>query len=282
MAVRDLARNLHRAAHVASSGLFVPPGHYYSPIPNSHDILRELHADSALVGIDLRRNEQLALAQRLAPLWAELPAARDANWRWHDGPANRMYCRADAALLYSMIADRKPRQVIEVGSGYSSALALDAADRHSRNTAFTFIEPNPDRLLGLLQDRDKQRVAIRRCLVQDVAADEFAGLGPGDILIIDSTHVAKAGSDVLHLYFDVLPRLRSGVVVHVHDIFWPFSYPKKWLDQGRAWNETYLLRALLVQPSLLRILLWGSWLWRARPRLLPGVAEPGAIWLDLR
>ena len=81
--------------------------------------------------------------------------------------------------------------------------------------------------------------------MQDVALSTFSGLRRGDILFIDSSHVAKIGSDVNHLVFTVLPALQSGVLVHFHDIFFPFEYPQAWLAEGRAWNEAYLLRAFL-------------------------------------
>jgi hypothetical protein len=90
--------------------------------------------------------------------------------------------------------------------------------------------------------------------VQDVQLAEFARLQAGDILFIDSSHVAKTGSDVLHLYFEVLPRLAPGVRIHVHDIFLPFDYPRRWvLDENRSWNEQYLLRALLMYSSRFKV-----------------------------
>ena len=83
-------------------------------------------------------------------------------------------------------------------------------------------------------------------------------MAAGDILIIDSSHVAKTGSDVNYLYFDVLPRLVPGVLVHVHDIGFPFEYPRSWVAEGRSWNEAYLLRAFLTFNSDYRIELWNG------------------------
>jgi hypothetical protein len=80
------------------------------------------------------------------------------------------------------------------------------------------------------------------------------------VLFIDSSHVAKIGSDVNLLFLEVIPRLRPGVQLQVHDIIWPFEYARKWVYQGRAWNEAYLLRALLVGNPRLRITLWSSYL----------------------
>ena len=81
--------------------------------------------------------------------------------------------------------------------------------------------------------------------MQAVDLAVFDVLGPGDVLFIDSTHVARTGGDVVHDVFAILPRLAAGVRVHFHDVFYPFEYPAAWVFEGRAWNELYLLRALL-------------------------------------
>ena len=79
-----------------------------------------------------------------------------------------------------------------------------------------------------------------------------------DILFVDSSHVAKTQSDVVHLLFKILPSLNKGVIIHFHDILWPFEYPRLWLDDGRAWNEAYFLRAFLQFNSAFRILYFNS------------------------
>ena len=86
----------------------------------------------------------------------------------------------------------------------------------------------------------------------------------GDLQFIDSTHVAKAGSDVLRLYLEVLPRRAPAVIVHVHDIFWPFSYPETWHMEGRDWTEAYLLRALLTDSIGWEVVWFGSYVWKKR------------------
>jgi len=276
--IRCIGRRAAQALTVARRPLYAAPGHYGSPIPSPRDVERAIAVTSEPYGVDLRADAQLTLADRLAPLAAELPTGRDPAWRWHDGPANRMFGQPDAGVYYAMIADRKPGRVVEVGSGFSSAVALDAADRHSPETRFTFVEPYPQRLLSLLTDADRARTSLRQETAQTVDLDLFTSLGAGDILFVDSTHVGKAGSDVLRLLLDVLPRLAPGVVVHVHDVFWPFTYPAKWLREGRGWNEAYLLRALLVEPSAFDIVLWGSWLALSRPEY----RGAGSIWLERR
>ena len=99
-------------------------------------------------------------------------------------------------------------------------------------------------------------------MVQDVDLAVFEALGPGDILFIDSSHVAKVGSDVNHLVFEILPRLSPGVYVHFHDMFYPFEYPEDWiLGEGRYWNEDYLLRAFLQFNGSYAIAVWDHFLW---------------------
>jgi hypothetical protein len=113
-------------------------------------------------------------------------------------------------------------------------------------------------------------------------------LEANDILFIDSSHVSKAGSDVNHLFFTVLPRLKPGVLVHVHDVFYPFEYPLGWLRQGRAWNELYLLRAFLQYNTAFEMLFFNSFLWKHHKEQLaaklPRMATNpgGSIWLRKR
>ncbi|MEL7046552.1 MAG: class I SAM-dependent methyltransferase, partial [Pseudomonadota bacterium] len=115
----------------------------------------------------------------------------------------------------------------------------------------------------LLESRLKDPAMDYRLIAdraQDVELSHFEALEHGDFLVIDSTHVAKLSSDVLRLVFDVLPVLRPGVFVHFHDVFWPFDYPKRWVSEGRAWNEAYLLRAFLQNNSAFDIVYFYSYL----------------------
>ena len=252
-------------------GLWVRPGHYYSPIPNPRDVARPPREP---FGIELRGPAQVDLAERLAALMAEVPTGHADGWRWFE--PNNMFGRPDGPTYYAMLAYLRPDRVVEVGSGFSSAIALDAADRHELKTSFTFVEPYPARLRALLRPTDAGRITVLPMPVQDVGVEIFTELKPGDVLFIDSTHVVKTGSDVVALMLDALPRLAAGVWVHVHDVFWPFTYPKRWLDEGRAWNETYLVQALLL-GGVVRLRLWGSWL-AAEGR--HDFARAGSIWLE--
>jgi hypothetical protein len=96
--------------------------------------------------------------------------------------------------------------------------------------------------------------------LQHVPLHIFDQLEPRDILLIDSTHVSKLDSDVNYIFFEILPRLKPGIVVHLHDIYAGFEYPDTWVKEGRAWNESYLLRAFLQYNEHFRILLFVSYM----------------------
>jgi hypothetical protein len=138
---------------------------------------------------------------------------------------------------------------------------LETSERFCANQiAMTFIDPYPQRLLSLLTEADRTGCEVIAAPVQDVPLERFTTLAANDILFIDSSHVAKAGSDVVHLITGVLPQLAAGVVVHVHDIFWPFEYPEEWIRSGRAWNENYILKAFLQFNARFQIVFFNSYI----------------------
>lgn len=194
-----------------------------------------------------------------------------------------MFNEADAAVLRAVLLRERPRRVVEVGSGHSTALMLDVVDEALPETRLTSIEPYPARLRSRLRDGDSARLEIIEKPVQDVPITLFEErLGAGDLLFIDSTHVSKAASDVNYLFLDVLPRLPVGALVHIHDIFWPFEYPQSWLDDGRYWNENYLLHAFLLHNHEWEVLLLSSWVWKEHRERVPAALqghEPGSVWL---
>jgi len=229
--------------------LLFPPGHFYSPIADPADIrAREARIWAAadhLPGIDLRVEAQLALLPQLAPWVAEIdwPVEQPADpTRYFYG--NDQFPVLDAEFLYAALRHFRPKTVIEIGSGFSSLITAEVNRRHFGGAmAFHCVEPYPRQFLI---DGVDGISSLVRSKVEDVDLAFFDQLGAGDLLFIDSSHVSKVGSDVNYLFFEVLPRLRPGVMVHVHDIFLPDEYPKVWvIDQGRNWNEQYLLRAFL-------------------------------------
>jgi hypothetical protein len=250
------------------------PAGLASPLPDLADVRARAETIfrkdlDVSASIDLRREAQLNLLAALVPFyrdfdWPERPAA---GRRYHlDNPYFR---HSDALVLYAMLRHLAPARVIEVGSGFSSALMLDTADRFlASKTSFIFVEPYPDRMLSLLRGTDEGRYRLIRSQVQDVPPATFQTLESGDVLFVDSSHVSKVGSDVNFLLFDVLPALAPGVVVHFHDIFWPFEYPQEWVLKGSACNEGYLLRAFLQYNTAFEIMLFNSYLGYSCPEFL--------------
>lgn len=245
---------------------FVAPGHYYSPLPDGEAVYRDAaklfdRSRKELPGIDLQVESQLARLREWAPLHdaTEFPAEKIPGRRWY--AKNGYFTYGDGVILACILRATKPRRVLELGSGFSSALMLDV-DQHylGGQTEWTFVDPDPSRIDELLRDTDRSRATILQSLAQDLPMERFQELEAGDILFIDSSHVVKIGSDVLYLFCEVLPRLKPGVLIHVHDICWPFEYPQTWLERGRAWNEAYFLRALLMHQRTYEIYCFGSYL----------------------
>lgn len=163
---------------------------------------------------------------------------------------NDMFSLPDAMLLHGMIREKRPKHIIEIGSGYSTFVMLDTMEYFTKeDCAVTCIEPYPDRLLSRLKSGDSEKIRICPQFVQSVPLETFQTLEAGDILFIDSSHVAKTGGDVLWELCYILPSLKPGVIIHIHDMFYPFVYPSGWLQEGRAYNEAFVVRALLMNSS---------------------------------
>ncbi len=265
---RLAAELVRQRAAQAEWARFSPPGHFYSPLPS-----REETAEAFARGgfgppfpdVDLNEAGQLARLESFVAFYREQPfpekPAKDRRF-YLDNPS---YGHFDAIMLYCMLREAKPRRIVEVGSGFSSAAMLDVSDlSFGGSTAFTFIDPDMIRLKKLLRESDYTRCTLIEKRVQDVPLEPFRALAANDVLFIDSSHVSKIGSDVNRLFFDVLPALAPGVLIHIHDVAGNLEYPREWLDEGRAWNEQYLLRAFLMNNRDYRIELFTSWLSNTR------------------
>ncbi|PTB20714.1 hypothetical protein C9I57_12915 [Trinickia symbiotica] len=245
----------------------IPPGHFYSPIPSldevRHDTVRLFDmSKKEMPGVDLKEQEQRKLLDLFSErYYDEIPfhESKEENLRyWFDNP---MFSYGDAISLYCMIRDLAPHRIVEIGSGFSSAVMLDINDLcFDGKIETTFIEPNNERLLSLLKESDRENCEIIRARVQDVDLATFYELNANDILFIDSSHTSKIGSDVNTIFFDILPSLRPGVHVHFHDIFLPFEYPSEWIYQGIAWNEAYVLRAFLQFNRAFEVVLMNAFM----------------------
>jgi hypothetical protein len=235
----------------------------------------------------MRLEQQRSLLESFAPFAVDFP--------YRDGVStdglryrlpNEYYSQDDGAVLYFMLRHLRPARFVEVGSGFTSALALDTNERHLDGAMqMTLIEPYADRLESLVHPGDLERTTLVRSKVQDVPVGLFDQLDGDDVLLVDSSHVAKTGSDVNHLLFTVLPRLRPGVHVHFHDVPAGFEYPPSWVLEGRSWNEAYALRAFLQFNRDFEIVLYTNLVARLFAdelrRWCPGIAfGPGtSVWL---
>jgi Methyltransferase domain len=268
-------RNLPLSFRVWNSfGIAPVPFHYYHPAFNPDALPETVWAsESALPGVDLRIDCQLELMEQFHYVdeIKEFPldGNPDSGYHFH----NRMFGAGDAEMLYSIIRHSKPRRLIEIGSGYSTLMAKSALDRNRAEgyvSEHICIEPYPPSWL--------EKVKLGNLIqepVEKVDISVFEKLEANDILFIDSSHVLRTGGDVQFEYLELLPRLKPGVFVHIHDVFLPFEYPISWVREKKwFWTEQYLLQAFLAFNSEFEVVLALSYLhahhrarrWQKSPR----------------
>ncbi len=275
-------------------GIQVLPSHYSSPAPDARQ-LRDTSAqwfrESNFPGIDFHLDDEERLLTEVTaykPEYDHLPHRRVFEQGLGLG-----YPEVEASLLYAMVRHIKPRTIVEVGSGSSTLYSIRALSANRRETGvrskMIAVEPDPRPTLTLTNMKGDCDVEIVPKVAQDLDIDFFKVLQRDDILFIDSSHVSKLGSDVDYLYLEVLPTLNPGVIVHIHDIPWP--YPARDLDwvlkRRQYYTEPALVQALLINNDAFRILLSTSYLHHRAPKALrdafaayhTGQTVPTALWL---
>ncbi len=275
-------------------GYHVTPNHFYYPIPDTtklRDNLWSKHSD--LAGISINESKQLELLSLLEAgfknEYEQFPRSKTGTpYDYYLG--NVKFESVDAEILYCIIRHFKPGRIYEIGSGFSTYLSAQAVlknaeEQNGRQCELVAIDPYPNEALkggfpGL------SRLIVRE--VEDVPLSEFKKLEENDILFIDSSHVLKIGNDVQYEYLEILPRLNKGVLVHIHDIFLPAEYPKKWIKElHRFWSEQYLLQAFLAFNNSFEVLWAGSYIHLNHPEKLArafgsynrGKTLPGSFWM---
>lgn len=236
--------------------------HFYEPIPDTRELNDSLWTkNSEMVGVNLNEEFQLNLLSQFTSRFKKEYEYFPLNKTvipYHYYVNNNFFFAVDGEILYSMIRHFKPKKIIEIGSGFSTYLSAQAVmknENEGHNCELISIEPYPNDTLkagfpGL------SKVIIAKA--QDIPISEFSKLQENDIIFIDSSHVLKIGSDVQHEYLEILPRLNKGVIVHIHDIFFPMEYPKSWvLEEYRFWTEQYLLQAFLAFNDTFEIM-WST------------------------
>lgn len=190
---------------------------------------------------------------------------------------NAFFGGVDAEVLYAAVRHYKPHTVFEIGSGFSTQISRKAIIDGKLDTRLVSVDPGSSIYIDSIVD---ERLASR---VEKLAASDIYGrLRPGDILFIDSSHVITSGGDISFLFLEVLPNLAEGVIVHVHDIFMPFEYPKDWVvTDRRGYNEQYLVHAFLCFNPAFEILWLSNFMWRQHQpevtKVLPRGATPRAV-----
>ena len=161
-----------------------------------------------------------------------------------DGPYwnNTWFGPLDASVLMHFLLERKPANYLEIGSGNSTLYARHAIRHGGLTTRITSIDPQPRREIDKLCDR-----VVRQSL-ETVDLSAFDELADGDILFFDGSHRIFNDSDVTVFFLDVLPRVKPGVLIHIHDIFWPDDYPREWED--RYYSEQYMLGVKILDGTI--------------------------------
>ena len=242
-------------------GFHVTPVHFYQPIPDTRTLTEAIWAKpGSLAGVDMNEAGQLDLLRNVFPRFRNeydtIPRSATGQ-RGEFYFDNGLFSGTDALVAYCMVRHFQPRLIIEVGGGFSSLITAQAAVKN-KSSSLVCIDPFP---LDFLVAGFPGLASLVQKPVQDVELDFFSKLESGDILFIDSSHTVKIGGDVNYLFLEVLPRLKPGVIVHVHDIRFPLDYDRQWvLGEFRFWAEQYLLQAFLAFNSEFEVLICNSYL----------------------
>lgn len=285
LGIRNLPVSLSIFRHL---GTFPLTDHYYEPLFNPRHLHRNLDEERELPGLDLNIKEQLEVLSRFhfqdeLSIFELTPCS--GQFHYHNGS----FESGDAEYLYSFVRLFRPKRVFEIGSGHSTLLVHAAIEANKSEEAtyacqHVCIEPHPHPWLRELG------IELRSERVELLDLTLFERLENDDILFIDSSHIIRPQGDVLTLLLEVLPNLRPGVLVHIHDVFTPRDYRPDWiLNDVRFWNEQYLLEALLTFTSAFRVIGAVNYLKHRYPvelsRYCPVIAselndrEPGSFWI---
>lgn len=292
---RDEAVRAKDAAEIALSEanakLFVPPGHYYSPIVDPAEAdehltrLERRPMATSLSDVKINTEAMVETWNAMLPFLTTLPFPEKKSDEFRYAFDNPSYSWGDASILHAMIRRHLPHRIVEIGCGWSSACILDTVERHCNSTRLTFVDPNPG-LLHTFIGRTELDHEILELPIQRVPGAVFETLGAGDILFINSTHVLRTGNDVCLELFEILPQLTPGTLVHFHDMFWPFEYPRRWVMEGKmSWNELYGVRAFLSSNDKWEIVFFNDYFAKMEKSLVQATFPNflknagGALWL---
>lgn len=244
-------------------GFHITPNHFYELIPDTRTLKDELWLNqSELSGVNIDEEVMNNLLSKFSSKFKneyESFPKTETSISYQYYVNNGSFESVDGEIYYCMIRYFKPKRIIEIGAGYSTYLAAQALLKNKKeygiNAKLIAIEPYPN---DTLRKGFPGLTKLIETKVQEVDLSEFSELKENDILFIDSSHVLKIGNDVQYEFFEILPKLSKGVLLHLHDIFLPAEYPKKWvLKKYLFWNEQYLLQAFLTFNGVFEVL-WGG------------------------
>ena len=236
-------------------GIFPITNHYYEPQFNFSQLKRGLYKNRSFPGIDFNMKKQLKNISNLIyknELIELNLEKKSPNYNFNI--KNNFFESGDAEIYYQLIRHLKPKNILEIGSGHSTLIALEAIKKNKSvdkiETKITCVEPYENKWL------DHLNIKILRKKIEDLDESYYLALEKNDILFIDSSHIIRPQGDVLKIFFEIVPKLKKGTIVHVHDIFTPKDYPEKWLvEQNKFWNEQYLVEALMMNKDKYEIYL---------------------------
>ena len=234
-------------------GVFPIRDHYYEPQFDNQNPMPSFYEDRNLPGINWNISEQLEMIKKFvfAKELENISQVKPSTLKFYLN--NDTFESGDAEYWYQIIRTIKPKRIIEVGSGNSTLMAIKAINKNQEedlNHKCDHICIEPYEMPWL----EETGVNVVRKKVQEIDLSFFSQLQANDILFIDSSHIIRPQGDVLFEYLELLPSLNKGVIVHMHDIFSPKNYLKKWLqDEVKFWNEQYLLEAFLSHNNSWKI-----------------------------
>ncbi len=239
---------------------FFPSGHFHSPIPSFDDLKTKFNRCD-YQDIELNEEQQFHLLKEFSNYYTMIPFGAKPKINQNYYFQNRYFSYSDGVILFCMLSHFKPRKIIEIGAGFSTACMLDTLDLTTVKTdihCYTIQADKLDELTKFCPENVQLNIEVKD--IREVPLESFKCLVGGDILFVDSSHVSKYNSDLNQILFKILPILNSNVFIHFHDIFKNFEYPEAWLDEGIYWNEQYLLRAFLQNNSDYEIIIYSDYL----------------------
>ncbi len=250
-------------AHQGHRFVLVPleHDHVLSPKAPSHEysaVRERIERDSEAIDRFHLRIDPYLFCPELERVSREKTDDREPFWQ------NGYFSGLDARAAYAICAATHPETILEVGSGNSTKFFRKAIREHQTGTRIVSIDPIPRAEIDALCDR------VIRKDVNEVDLSEFARLEPGDVLFWDGSHLVLNGADAVLLFLEVLPLLKPGVLLHIHDITLPFDYPADF--DGRGYAEQYMLAAALLASDNLQVLYPVSFLARTAELTEAGVS----------